>query len=294
MNNKTKGITYIGAEMALSGEMTIHAPASIAGKVQGVIRSSDQVKIELGGEIDGEVYCQELRVSGTLKGKLFCNKLVIVSSGVVEADVSSHDMEIYDGGQFIGMRTKGPDASVLPAASAALIAKEHQQVARVSTTSGVEQSAQAARNAKVQSSSVATQPPSNNAKGTANKMIYAVAGVAVAVGVIWQSGVLSDTSSAKVSSSEPALFSQERQFEPTPSVTEKNAAKLLKDVQDEHYLLEQQEELTNAGLADVDTAMEDLHSMEASHELLAETDIVSEAIAEPSDEATVSQTNNLD
>ena len=223
-----------------------------------------------GGEIDGEVYCQELRVSGSLKGKLFCNKLIIVSSGVVEADVSSHDMEIYDGGQFIGMRTKGPDAAVLPEPSAAIIAKGNQQTAKVSTSSDTEQSAQVARNAKVHASSSSAKPHSDKSKSSANKLIYALAGVAVIAGLVWQSGVMNDLSTPKVSSSEPALFSKENKFEQQPSVTERNAAKLLKDVQDEQYLVEQQEELTNAGLADVDTAMEDLHAMETSNELSVE------------------------
>ncbi|WP_394493507.1 polymer-forming cytoskeletal protein [Shewanella sp. ENK2] len=114
MNNKGNGVTFIGPETSLDGEMTVKGPALIAGQVKGVIRSTDQVKIEVGGEIDGELYCQELRVCGVFKGKLHCNSLVIVSSGVVEGDVSSHKMEIYDGGQFLGARTKGPEQGVLP------------------------------------------------------------------------------------------------------------------------------------------------------------------------------------
>ncbi|MDO6611438.1 polymer-forming cytoskeletal protein [Shewanella sp. 1_MG-2023] len=114
MNNKGNGVTFIGPETSLDGEMTVKGPALIAGQVKGVIRSTDQVKIEVGGEIDGELYCQELRVCGVFKGSLHCNSLVIVSSGVVEGDVSSHKMEIYDGGQFLGARTKGPEQGVLP------------------------------------------------------------------------------------------------------------------------------------------------------------------------------------
>ncbi|MCT8987678.1 polymer-forming cytoskeletal protein [Shewanella phaeophyticola] len=73
----------------------------------GTISSSSQINITVGGEVEGEVYCQEMRVSGVFKGKLHCNKLIIVSSGVVDGEVSSHQMEIYDGGQFVGMRSKG-------------------------------------------------------------------------------------------------------------------------------------------------------------------------------------------
>ncbi|WP_144212832.1 bactofilin family protein [Shewanella donghaensis] len=117
MNNKGNGVTFIGPDTSLDGDMTVLGPVLVAGKVKGVIRSTDQIKIEVGGEIDGELFCQELRVSGVFKGILHCNSLVIVSSGVVEGDVSSHKMEIYDGGQFLGARTKGPEEGVLPEAS---------------------------------------------------------------------------------------------------------------------------------------------------------------------------------
>ncbi|WP_153912709.1 bactofilin family protein [Shewanella sp. TC10] len=127
MNNKGNGVTFIGPETSLDGEMTVKGPALIAGQVKGVIRSTDQVKIEVGGEIDGELYCQELRVCGVFKGSLHCNSLVIVSSGVVEGDVSSHKMEIYDGGQFLGARTKGPEQGVLPE-----LAADEQSVAAYS------------------------------------------------------------------------------------------------------------------------------------------------------------------
>ncbi|WP_076539721.1 polymer-forming cytoskeletal protein [Shewanella sp. UCD-KL21] len=117
MNNKGNGVTFIGPDTSLDGDMAVQGPALVAGKVKGVIRSTDQVKIEVGGEIDGELFCQELRVCGVFKGTLHCNSLVIVSSGVVEGDVSSHKMEIYDGGQFLGARTKGPEEGVLPQAT---------------------------------------------------------------------------------------------------------------------------------------------------------------------------------
>ena len=265
MNNKGKGITYIGAEMALNGEVDIKGPALIAGKITGIVRSSDQIKIEPGGEIDGEVFCQDLRVSGTLKGKLFCNKLVIVATGVVEADVSSHEMEIYDGGQFIGMRTTGPEASVLPLPTEVVIHDAAQQP--LSSSPKIHKVTEAQNNPLGQTTkNIETADDEIQPSKTSNKKILSVTALMLFTVGLWQVGWGDFLASPKPASNEPALFTQ-----PSPvaeSITERNAAKLLKDVQNEHSFIEQREELVNAGLADPDVAMEDLDAMAASNALM--------------------------
>ncbi|WP_434939982.1 bactofilin family protein [Shewanella sp. HL-SH8] len=262
MNNKSKGVTYIGADMSLKGEIDIQGPALIAGKITGVVRSSDEVKIEPGGVIDGEVYCQELRVSGTLKGKLFCNKLVIISTGVVEADVSSHDMEIYDGGQFIGMRTKGPDAGVLPVSSDS----DASQISQPANSSDNFQTEIVAPNS-LKTTTSASLNKDQKTKASSNKVLLGFGAVAVAALLGWQSGALTQFAQTPKVSSEPALFTPSS--ESAQSITERNAVKLLNDVQTEQFFVEQKEELINAGLADPNVAMEDLQAMETSNALMS-------------------------
>ncbi|WP_434952881.1 bactofilin family protein [Shewanella sp. HL-SH4] len=262
MNNKSKGVTYIGADMSLKGEIDIQGPALIAGKITGVVRSSDEVKIEPCGVIDGEVYCQELRVSGTLKGKLFCNKLVIISTGVVEADVSSHDMEIYDGGQFIGMRTKGPDAGVLPVSSDS----DTSQISQPANSSDNCQTEIVAPNS-LKTTTSASLNKDQKTKASSNKVLLGFGAVAVAALLGWQSGALTQFAQTPKVSSEPALFTPSS--EPAQSITERNAVKLLNDVQTEQFFVEQKEELINAGLADPNVAMEDLQAMETSNALMS-------------------------
>ncbi|QBF83722.1 hypothetical protein EXU30_14240 [Shewanella maritima] len=145
MNSKAKQATVIGAQMNLQGEMDIQGPATIAGHTNGVIRSSADIVIEQGGLVEGELYCQSVKVCGQFKGKLFCNKLIIVSSGVVDGEVSSHQMEIYDGGQFIGKRTKGPDADTLPDFT---VNSEANDTADDETTVQAKQTVKAAKSSK--------------------------------------------------------------------------------------------------------------------------------------------------
>ncbi|MCL1114565.1 polymer-forming cytoskeletal protein [Shewanella basaltis] len=236
MNNKNKGITYIGADMSLEGDMSIKGPAIIAGKTKGRITSSHHINIDIGGQVEGEIFCQEIRVSGTFKGKLHCNKLVIVSSGVVDGEVASHQMEIYDGGQFIGMRTKGPESSELPLSEHGDAATDMPQM---------------------------TKSPTQ----TSSKWAYAaVAGAIVLGGVLllpkMQSAINSpETAAAQLEHNSPAL----------DHITE-DAAALLYDVEQQSAFAEQREELIGAGQSDINTAMEDLHALEHANQSLAETD----------------------
>lgn len=114
MGSKGNGVTFISASTSIEGEMQLAGTALVAGKLAGNIRCAGQIKIELGGEVSGELSCNELKVCGVFRGKVRCNKLVIVSSGTVEGEVLSHQLEIYEGGQFIGQRIIGQELEHLP------------------------------------------------------------------------------------------------------------------------------------------------------------------------------------
>ena len=251
MNNKKKGITYIGADMSLEGDMSISGPAIIAGKTKGQINSSHHISIDFGGEVEGEVFCQEIRVSGVFKGKLHCNKLVIVSSGLVDGEVSSHHMEIYDGGQFIGMRTKGPEAGILPEPAAGVDASENM-------------------------------PPivGSNSKSSSPKWAYAAfSGAVIVAGVIFLPQISSVFMPQNISTE--TLATQESLYPTTSSDdAENDATLLLQDVEQQNAFVEQHEELINAGQTDVNTAMEDLHALEQTSEVLGETQTIDAEVRE--------------
>ncbi len=90
----------------LSGETHFAGEALIGGEIYGKISSTGKITIEVDGYLDGEVNCEELKVSGNFKGKLKCKKLNITSTGTVEGEIACESMEIFKGGQFIGMRVR--------------------------------------------------------------------------------------------------------------------------------------------------------------------------------------------
>ncbi|BDM65187.1 DUF583 domain-containing protein [Shewanella sp. NFH-SH190041] len=100
------GLTYIAQGTRVTGESHFAGDALVGGEIHGTIQSEGTVTIEPSGLISGDIECQEIKVSGLLQGKLRCERLVITGTGTVEGDVSSNHMEIFEGGQFIGVRVK--------------------------------------------------------------------------------------------------------------------------------------------------------------------------------------------
>ncbi|MFT5790321.1 MAG: cytoskeletal protein CcmA (bactofilin family) [Shewanella sp.] len=114
---RSGGLTFIAQGTKLTGESEFSAEALVSGEIYGDVQSTSNITIEQDGLIDGILNCQELRVSGTFRGKLNCNKLNITSTGVVDGEVACQSMEIFEGGQFIGMRVRD-EIAFLPASSA--------------------------------------------------------------------------------------------------------------------------------------------------------------------------------
>ncbi|MXR69391.1 polymer-forming cytoskeletal protein [Shewanella sp. JBTF-M18] len=123
-NNKS-GLTFIAQGTKLSGETHFAGEALIGGELQGKISATGKLTIEVDGYIEGELQCKEIKVSGAFKGKMKCEKLNITSTGSVEGEIACNSMEIFEGGQFIGMRVRE---------EVALLASEPESQASQSST----------------------------------------------------------------------------------------------------------------------------------------------------------------
>lgn len=105
-NKKKSEITYIAKGTSITGTIYFDGDTLVGGALQGEVHAERSLSIEPEGVIDGQLRCVELRVAGSFKGKLVCEKLIITSNGQVEGEVSCSNMEIFEGGQFIGVRVK--------------------------------------------------------------------------------------------------------------------------------------------------------------------------------------------
>ncbi|MBL6734257.1 MAG: polymer-forming cytoskeletal protein [Shewanellaceae bacterium] len=103
---KTKPLTFISSGCKIDGVFNFEGDALIAGTLDGRIQSKSNVVIEKQGIFQGQLSCLELQVSGRFNGSVSCQRLIIHNDGSVEGEVYCEYMEIYDQGQFIGVRVK--------------------------------------------------------------------------------------------------------------------------------------------------------------------------------------------
>ncbi len=105
-NKSTSELTYIAKSTCISGDTEFAGDALIGGQLKGQVISQGQITIEHEGTIQGQAQCYEMRIAGHFIGQLSCEKVIIMSTGTLEGEVASNQMEILEGGQFIGMRIK--------------------------------------------------------------------------------------------------------------------------------------------------------------------------------------------
>ena len=103
---KSTSFSFIARGTKLTGNIELTGDVLVGGDIQGQLLSEANITIEQGGNVQGEIKCQEFMVNGYFKGRLICERLVIQRNGVVDGEVASTSMQILEGGQFIGMRIK--------------------------------------------------------------------------------------------------------------------------------------------------------------------------------------------
>ena len=99
-------LTFIANGSIIKGKFRFDGDVLLAGYLDGQINSKGNIVIEKQGHIKGKLFCIDLQVSGHFQGSVSCQRLIIHNDGVVEGEVWCEYMEIYDQGQFVGVRVK--------------------------------------------------------------------------------------------------------------------------------------------------------------------------------------------
>lgn len=102
--NAAQQLSFIAQGCELTGDFQFNGDVLISGKILGDIVTQGNMVIEAGGEVNGDIQCLELNISGLVKGTVQCQKLLLTSIGTFEGDAYSEKLEVLDGGQFLGQR----------------------------------------------------------------------------------------------------------------------------------------------------------------------------------------------
>lgn len=97
---------FLDAGSHIKGELNFEDTFRIDGRLTGSVVSDGELIVGEGGDVDGEVNVRRVFVSGTVRGTLRASERVtIVASGKVFADIEAPSLKIEDGALFEGRCT---------------------------------------------------------------------------------------------------------------------------------------------------------------------------------------------
>ena len=97
-------MTYIGKEIVLTGTVHAEEAVSIAGSLKGDILADHQdVVLDEGGRIDGNITATSVTIGGTVVGKIIALKVVrLKRTAWVKSEIAAPRLVMEDGAIFNG------------------------------------------------------------------------------------------------------------------------------------------------------------------------------------------------
>ena len=100
--------TLIGESSYIDGEIRLSGHIKIDGKVSGGIKTRGDIIISEKAVINGNVYGNNIFLSGTVKGNVTArSQLSLISTSKIDGDVKSKSLVVDEGATFSGNCTMG-------------------------------------------------------------------------------------------------------------------------------------------------------------------------------------------
>ena len=95
------GLSFVGEEVVVSGDVTTSAQLHVDGRIEGDVRCG-QLCQGASGIIAGNIVADEARIAGLVEGTVNARTLVVEASGRVTGDVTYETITIAAGAQVDG------------------------------------------------------------------------------------------------------------------------------------------------------------------------------------------------
>jgi cytoskeletal protein CcmA (bactofilin family) len=95
------GLSFIGPEVLVSGDLATDAQLHVDGRVDGNVRCSQLVQGEA-GIIAGNIHADEARIAGTVEGQVNVRTLFVEASARIMGDIAYETLSIDAGAQLEG------------------------------------------------------------------------------------------------------------------------------------------------------------------------------------------------
>jgi len=104
----TSSINLIGNGTVINGEVKSNGDIRIDGTVTGSVNSKGKVVIGTTGLVEGEIFCQNADVSGSIKGNITVSELLsLKASANLNGDINTNKLAIEPGANFSGSCSMG-------------------------------------------------------------------------------------------------------------------------------------------------------------------------------------------
>lgn len=108
--NETGGsINLIGAGTIIEGEVKANGDLRVDGTIMGSVSSKSKVVVGSTGQIQGDIFCQNADISGSVKGKTtVAEMLFLKATAKVNGDIVTGKLVVEIGASFTGNCNMGP------------------------------------------------------------------------------------------------------------------------------------------------------------------------------------------
>ena len=95
------GLSFIGPEVLVSGDLATDAQLHVDGRIDGNVRCQQLVQGEA-GIIAGNIHADEARIAGTVEGQVNVRTLFVESTARIMGDIAYETISIDAGAQLEG------------------------------------------------------------------------------------------------------------------------------------------------------------------------------------------------
>jgi cytoskeletal protein CcmA (bactofilin family) len=101
VRNGTPGLSFVGPELVVSGDVSTQAQLHVDGRIDGNVRCAQLIQ-GVAGIIAGNIDADEARLAGTVEGTVIARTLIIEASAKIMGDVAYETVSIDAGAHIEG------------------------------------------------------------------------------------------------------------------------------------------------------------------------------------------------
>ncbi len=103
-----QGINIISEGTSINGDISASGDIRIDGELVGNINAKGRLVIGPQGKVDGEINCNNIEISGYIKGKITVSELLTMkASARIEGDIIAGKLSVEPGSLFTGSCSMG-------------------------------------------------------------------------------------------------------------------------------------------------------------------------------------------